>query len=875
MANLPPFDVDLPWFREMDDRTRPPVARPSRRYHPDSLAGLIAIVQDAEKDPDLSALELRAVGSHWAFSGAAVSQKYVAETADPDALGATHLNQTLYDVVPDCLSEAALRFFRAQGVTPFNPAVMPDHSKFYLYHVEAGTRIWELYCRLDADDHPKRSLAASMPNYMGPWAMETLGGAGGQTVAGAFSTGTHGGDVGLGSIADAVQAIHLVGPTGKQYWFEKPLPGNLPLVDDDKLKARYKSLSEIEVVRDPDRFNATIVSVGRMGIIYSVVFKVVRQFSLHEVRSKETWSDVKKWVNNIGSPIFKNRFVGVVINPNAEFKSDDDHICYVTLRTLEPIDMAKKGLPPFGRAERCLNGNAGNSLPLLQQPGDFSSSICASDSPAHAAIGLLIDKVTDVRNKALLTAAGAALALALPFLPLHLRILLQETLDTAIVAAAAAELMIVYLNELRDILPTGPLGKTMCALAGILAGSENMEWFRFIAEAAIDSEQSSREYHGVSYGVMDLHNYLDIGCSANGDSLEVFFDAANMNLTTYIEKIFTRVNEMENGLLTGQRLAFPGYVALRFMGRTAALIGMQRFPETCSLEIASYLDCAGTLPFLSTIEQDAINLGATVHWGQRNDLNMKQVEEMYDAKQPGGALYRWREALALLTDNGRLSLFTTAFTRDRGLEVVQPRIKQFSVRPSNACANEPVLIEWKASSNPPGTAALLEILPSGSSGPPVAVIPLATLDGAQQVAVPAGSSDFTLVVATTLNKRTLTDRRALFIRGLPDHDTFRIVRSATCLSVDGQLRWGVEVSIGSTVSASLAVEAVSCNFAGVSAWTMRRSGVPDVLFLSGSAAHALPTLPTLQGTWLFFVKPVGCGGGAPQFDVDFQVVCKP
>src|SRR3990172_4346148 len=110
MATLPHFDVDLPWFREMDDRTKPPVARPSRRYHPTSLAHLIAVVQKAEKDTDLSALELRAVGSHWAFSGAAVSQKYVAETADPDNPALPHLNQTLYDVVPDCLSEGALRF---------------------------------------------------------------------------------------------------------------------------------------------------------------------------------------------------------------------------------------------------------------------------------------------------------------------------------------------------------------------------------------------------------------------------------------------------------------------------------------------------------------------------------------------------------------------------------------------------------------------------------------------------------------------------------------------------------------------------------------------------------------------------------------------
>lgn len=33
--------------------------------------------------------------------------------------------------------------------------------------------------------------------------------------------------------------------------------------------------------------------------------------------------------------------------------------------------------------------------------------------------------------------------------------------------------------------------------------------------------------------------------------------------------------------------------------------------------------------------------------------------------------------------------------------------------------------------------------------------------------------------------------------------------------------------------------------------------------------------PPAQGTWLFFVKAVGCSGGAPPFTVEFQLVCKP
>jgi hypothetical protein len=217
---LAPVVANQPWFRKLDDTSKPPVAVPMLRYRADSLADLICIVQDAEGEMDPE-LELHSAGSHWALSTAAVSPGYIVETADPDIVTAGDpdvanqpwLNSTLYDVIPKCLSSPAREFVEYQGVKPFVPTAVPDHSKFYLYHVEAGTRIWELYSRLDAgDDNQPRSLAAELPEYNGPWAMATLGGAGGQTAVGAFATGTHGGDVHLSPIADAVQAIHLVGP---------------------------------------------------------------------------------------------------------------------------------------------------------------------------------------------------------------------------------------------------------------------------------------------------------------------------------------------------------------------------------------------------------------------------------------------------------------------------------------------------------------------------------------------------------------------------------------------------------------------------------------------------------------------------------------
>jgi hypothetical protein len=132
-----------------------------------------------------------------------------------------------------------------------------------------------------------------------------------------------------------------------------------------------------------------------------------------------------------------------------------------------------------------------------------------------------------------------------------------------------------------------------------------------------------------------------------------------------------------------------------------------------------------------------------------------------------------------------------------------------------------------------------------------------------------------LVAATALNGRTLTVPRTLQVRGFPDHDTWKFLLSATCLSVDGQLRWGVEISFASSVSGSLAVERLFCNFSGPLAWTMRRSGVPDAVFTSATIGHDLAPLPALRGTWLFFVNAVGCSGGPPPFAAEFQLVCSP
>ncbi len=918
------------WRRKGDKQNYIRVSAPKRRYYPSSRDDLLEMVLEAQSSPDPKPA-VRACGRHWALCDVAVTNDFFIETHDPDGDASDRnrprLNRTLYDVVPECLSRDALRFFHGQAVVAFSSAAAPQPSKFYICHVEAGTRIFELYSRLDeGDDGEPRSMAnMTQPHdltmYRGPWAMATLGGAGGQTVAGAFSTGTHGADVHLPPIADAIQAIHLIAPglrensdvpEPKQYWIEKPLAPGYDLVDEEKIKALYPGTAQysgIEVLRDPDLLNAVIVNAGRMGIIYSVVFRVVRQYALKEHRFKDTWSNVKGWIGNPShanfgfSTGFGNRFVQVIVNPNRQIECDllhpwnmhtkNEHSCFVTFRTLEPLAKAET-IPnvPLGREERrgarlpesppgrWEYSNAGTAWHLNTETGagDFYNSICESEEPVKAAIAYLIDVTEDVRNVALIT-AGVFFGLMMSPLTLPpFKKTFEYKMMQALAVAALAQAFIVALTHVREGYP-GKLGNYVGAIANWAAETDHMEILRHVSELGMSNSLQDRLLTAIGYGLLDIHDYPDIGCSAEGESLEVFFDHNGPNLVPFVEKLFQRMVELENGGLvapdgdTYNKSAFPGYVSIRFMSRSAGLIAMQKWTRVCSLEIAGYSAALGTRPFLTKVEQDAIDMGGTVHWGQRNNLNMKQVEAMYDANGPNGPLFKWREALSRVSRNGRLATFSTEFTRWRGLEVVQPLVKDFTVAPTEACAGAAMTAEWFAADNPPGTQAFLVVKPD--AGTPEIFFIGSQLEGTRSLVLPTGYADVEFTVVYELNGRALADSKKERVRGLKDHDVMPFNREATCWLIDGSTRWAGMITMGN-LPENLLVEEVHCRFTGSLNWYVRKSGMPDLACSGLNDRHPLPALPKLKdSSWLFFVHEPGCGGGAtpPTLHVEFKLVC--
>jgi hypothetical protein len=437
---IPPRSDTRQWVRKTDGDMHIVPEQPQTRWYPGTLDELLWIFTERLKeDPPLNR-QSHVCGSHWAMSKAAVTVGQMIETSTPvheekSDQAAPRLNHVLYDVIPKCMTQAAKFAFQRQDVKTFNPAVAPDFwpapMKFYLFHVESGMRIYELYSFIDSgvDGADERSLAkwveknplpGSTVDYTGPWALETMGGAGGQTIAGVASTATHGGDVKASSISDLVVALHLVRPDGQQYWIEKknilPTQEPFPLVDKDLLNtvaypANKFRKSKIEVLRSDDLMQAVIVSCGRMGIIYSMVLRTVRQYALDEkLDSSLYWDDVRTWLANAADPktvaLMGNRFARVDVDvypkPVFDWKTvawafgasllgaiplalvatyaaikGDKYRCWIYTRTAEPLQASNLGTVAkpeyFGRKERA-GANQGATAELENQqdpPGNF------------------------------------------------------------------------------------------------------------------------------------------------------------------------------------------------------------------------------------------------------------------------------------------------------------------------------------------------------------------------------------------------------------------------------------------------------------------------------------------------------------------------
>jgi len=640
-----------------------------------SLPWLIDLCKNHPRDR-----RLHAAGSHWALSTAARSDFTHIETHDPETIpdAVPALARTLHDVIPGCMNEAFLDWMAAQTEVPTFESNDGDDGPPYFVHVESGKRIYQLYAELDQDakDDPvglaqHLSRTRGTTRYFGPWAIRTMGSAGGQTIVGALTTGTHGGDFRLPPVADAVAAIHLVADGGKHYWIEPSVqPENgLRLTDNAKLRHVYGHLDGFTIKRDDRLFRAVLVSSGRFGVIYSVVLRAVRQFMLHEKRTLQDWQDVKGLIANQNSTLYgpaNNRFLQVAVCLTS-YQNSTRNRCGVTWRWKEKVNPA---IGPAGRAERVgrmqqttlpwKSFEKAGTTPAYTPGGSFLDRACADGNFMVGVLHQTCDQLKKLIDEhkvevgsalaavAVLGGGGTLLLLLAP-LAIILAALLALTAALSHGGNRIGQVMDAVRQEVLS--QPDPAGRA----AGLLV-------WQMIGLLLFEQLQKARDLDAISYAVMDSHDYADRSCFFNVDSVEVFFWARDPMLVPFVDSLIAFELGQE---LQGK--AAIGYASLRFTEKSQALLAPSRWNQTCAVEISVLKDTDGGQQLIDFVIQQSRNknFSGILHWGQRNESNAGDIAFRFD-----NDLVTWRSELAAITRDGELDGFSSAFTRRTGLEVI-------------------------------------------------------------------------------------------------------------------------------------------------------------------------------------------------------------
>src|SRR5262245_51900825 len=115
-----------PWTRKHDDPAKPIVPSAPRTMFPKSLEELIEICSKrAPKE------RVRAAGSHWALSEAAVADSIFVETHDPNNLFQA-MEKTLFEVVPGRLHDDFIALMAAMTQPAYDQNSLGENVGFYL-----------------------------------------------------------------------------------------------------------------------------------------------------------------------------------------------------------------------------------------------------------------------------------------------------------------------------------------------------------------------------------------------------------------------------------------------------------------------------------------------------------------------------------------------------------------------------------------------------------------------------------------------------------------------------------------------------------------------------------------------------------------------
>jgi hypothetical protein len=192
-------------------------------------------------------------------------------------------------------------------------------EKRYLFETGGGTKIRHLIQALT--DHGL--------------ALINQGGSSIQSITGAIATSTHGSGIGIGPVSAFVKSMTIVGKEGKIFRVE---PGDgitePEAFNNDEDVKKYG----IELIQDDEKFNAVMVGIGSIGIVFSMILEAQPNYRLYEERISYNWEELKAKMGSGDMYEFINahRHFEVLINPyqdmSAATEDGRQRKCLVTTR---------------------------------------------------------------------------------------------------------------------------------------------------------------------------------------------------------------------------------------------------------------------------------------------------------------------------------------------------------------------------------------------------------------------------------------------------------------------------------------------------------------------------------------------------------------
>lgn len=559
-----------------------------KMFSPTNSYEISSAVRQAEAD----GRTLRALGSGWSFSDAALPQE---SDVDPTqrfelATGSPPVSKYFgYAVQPDGFT-SSLQYLLPR-------ILRANLNVSSLFFVEAGIKLHDL----------NELLNTHVPSV----ALKTLGGSDGQRLAGAISTGVHGSDYDRPPLADSVRAIYLIGAGGVHHWVE---PASRRITNLANITSTFPCITPENCHYDDVMFNAVLVSMGSMGVIYAVVLDVVEQYALIQFNMWSTW---EKILQDSAGDLFQSLASGAPIDVSldqffqsydwAQFPSgrslqilinpirndDGTHNCYTSIRFEVPLRLMPANL----------------AVPSGMQPGGFPSITSADITAA-------IQSSPEWGFGPMIAFAGAQLGDSTNKLQTALN-LISFCKGFSYYWVIRALIDLVYQRSIpltqdpMPLLPQVDIGYKV--MAGGSALGTNFSPFQISSfESAFPLQQA------ISYV----------------NSLLVSFDAG-IDQTVYP----------------------AGYLSLRACGRTGALLGIEQFDATGTVEL-SLLGNADDFELIQQAERLALSMNGILHWGQSNGLMIAS-----DVKQRFPNLPAWQAVQRMFGG----STFTNQFMRRCGL----------------------------------------------------------------------------------------------------------------------------------------------------------------------------------------------------------------